>query len=79
VTEDPCPAVVLAPAPCPRCGATTDREAETLCKPTLEACDEWTCPGESSDEEGRLVQPTPESLAAIDAWVDRHAPRELSP
>ena len=72
MSREPAPALLFERAPCPKCGATTAQEAETLCKPIRGVDDEWTCPaGEQEDAEGYLLQPTRESIKALDAWCDR--------
>lgn len=45
-------------------------EANRMCKQSQDATGEWTCAGEF-DRHGRSVVATPESLAAIDRWIDR--------
>ena len=50
--------------PCPTCGAVTGVEAKTMCNPIVH------CPATGeTDAEGYLVAPTPESVAAYDAWA----------
>lgn len=62
------PPIEYHPAPCPRCGAATVREAAARCRPLLlEQMDD--CPGALENPRGELLQPTPESLAAIDHWL----------
>lgn len=64
------------PALCPQCGARTEDEAETLCLPTSDETGEYSCPGgERSDAQGRLLQPTPESLLAMDRRIDAEVRR----
>lgn len=58
------PDLVFVPTPCPGCGATTELEAETMCKPMSDETGERFCNGEFKD--GISVQPTPESLKALD-------------
>lgn len=70
------PSIVYHRAPCPGCGATTLDEAQKLCRPTTDQTGEVSCPGDEADDAGYILQPTPASLAAMDAWIDRHAPRE---
>ena len=67
----PMPAVVLAPALCPQCGAETAKEAEGRCTQTQDMWGEYWCAGEF-DDDGISVQPTAESLIAIDRWIDLH-------
>lgn len=74
---DPNPGILYAPAPCPTCGARTEAEAETMCRPTQDFGGDWSCAaGDRADAEGRLTQPTKESLDAFDAWLDREAKRQ---
>lgn len=61
--------LVMVATPCPGCGARTEKEAETMCRPTTDQTGERSCCGEFNDE-GISVQPTPESIAAMDAWID---------
>lgn len=63
------PAPIYQRAPCPQCGATTEDEANSMCKQSQDVTGEWTCAGEF-DRSGHSVVPTPESLAAIDTWID---------
>ncbi|MDP3869201.1 hypothetical protein [Phenylobacterium sp.] len=58
---------------CPQCGAHTEEEAETLCRPSQTQDGEYVCaqPDEQSDAEGYLLQETPFAVAERDAWVDR--------
>lgn len=69
--KPPMPPLKYAPVPCPTCGATNETDAETMCRPSTDETGEWFCPGEFRD--GVSVQPTEESIRAIDAWIDRHA------
>lgn len=64
------PAPIYQLGPCPQCGATTESEATGMCTQSQDVTGEWTCAGEF-DRHGRSVVPTPESLAAIDKWIDR--------
>lgn len=64
-------------APCPACGATTVKEAETMCKPQRDETGESDCAGsEREDAEGFLLQPTAASIAVIDAWCDEQLAAE---
>lgn len=67
---DPMPELIFAPTPCPQCGAMDEAQASILCKQTQGWDGEYWCEGEF-DEDGKSVQPTPESSAALDAWYDR--------
>ena len=62
--------LVFVPTPCPRCGARNEKEAETMCRPNTDQAGERSCVGEFN-EAGIAVQPTPESVAAMDAWIDQ--------
>jgi|JI10StandDraft_1071094.scaffolds.fasta_scaffold151030_9 hypothetical protein len=64
-----CAGIEYETAPCPRCGATSEKMAETKCRPTSDQTGEYECPGEF-DKDGVSVQPTAASLAAMDAWID---------
>lgn len=64
------PAPIYQVAPCPQCGAATEDEANAMCKQSQDASGEWYCAGEF-DPHGRSIVATPESLAAIDEWIDR--------
>lgn len=64
------PEIKFAPAPCPTCGARTTDEAGPICRPSSDETGEVFCPGDRTDAQGRILQPTPESLAALDAWID---------
>jgi hypothetical protein len=56
-------------APCSRCGAVTEVEAATRCRPTLGCDDEYWCPGSDveADAEGYLRDLTPDWVA----WFDQ--------
>lgn len=68
---DEMPRLVWIPAPCPKCGAKTEAEAEIRCRPSTDWTGERYCDGEFED--GVSVQPTAESLAALDDWFVAHA------
>lgn len=59
-------------APCPTCGATTEDEAGTMCRPGSDQTGEVFCAGEF-DGQGFSIKPTAASLAEFDAWIDRNA------
>lgn len=61
------PALKFKEAPCILCGARTERQAETRCKPSLGIDDEYTCPGEFNAR-GYSHVPTPESMKWLDDW-----------
>lgn len=67
---EPMPSYTWAAAPCPDCGALDMDEANEKCRPTSDETGERYCGGEFNDA-GISVQPTAESLAAIDAWIAR--------
>lgn len=64
------PRLVYEPLPCPRCGARTADEAGELCRPSFDETGEASCPGDSQLPDGTITQPTAESIAALDAWID---------
>ena len=61
--------LVFVSAPCPRCGALNEDEANTKCRPVSDETGERYCGGEFN-KPGVSVQPTTESIAEMDAWVD---------
>lgn len=61
-----------AHAPCVKCGAMTELEAETKCRPSQDMSGEYECPGDF-DEHGRSVVETQASIAAMAAWYEQHA------
>lgn len=63
------PSLVYTPAPCPGCGAVREEQAATMCRPTTDQTGERSCPGEFN-RDGNSIQPTKESLAALDDWCD---------
>lgn len=67
---DPCPEVKMGIGPCPDCGATTEKDAETMCKPRVAPDGEWFCAG-VFDARGNSMVETPESLRALDEWCER--------
>ncbi len=67
--------IEFAPAPCPRCGATNEDEAGRLCRPQSDQTGERECPGEFNGA-GISVQATPESIAAMDAWIDQQVAKD---
>lgn len=70
------PPIQYAPAPCPACGAANVREAALRCKIRFDETGEASCPGDVEDPEGRILQPTRESLQALDRWIDAEARRQ---
>lgn len=69
--SDPAPKVEMAPAPCPDCGARTEVDAETMCRPRSDQDGEMYCNGMFVG--GASMQETSESLQALNEWCDRHA------
>jgi hypothetical protein len=61
--------LVYVPTPCPGCGAIDMDDANDKCRPSSDETGEVFCSGEF-DESGISVQPTAESLAEMDAWID---------
>ena len=64
---------------CAVCGATTETEAETLCKSYQTPSGDYTCDGGAEDEaypDGRLRFLSAEGLAAIDAWVNEQVAKD---
>lgn len=55
---------------CWKCGAVTEIDAETMCKPSTDQTGERYCG--SDFHEGFAVAPTSESVLAMDAWIDIH-------
>lgn len=55
-------------AACPRCGARTEDEASTLCKPDTGPWGDYDCPGDQSDDDGFILQPTAAALKRLDDW-----------
>jgi len=69
---DRIPPVVMAPATCPVCGARTVEEANGRCQQKQDVTGDYECPaGMEEDDAGNLTLPTSESLAAIDAAIER--------
>lgn len=73
--REPMPAMTYKRGPCIKCGARTEKQAETKCRPTQDMTGEWSCPGEF-DDKGWSKVPSPESIKAIDDWCDREAERQ---
>lgn len=69
--------IVFVPKPCPHCGARNEDEANTLCRPSTDQTGERYCAGEFNAE-GVAVQPTPESIAAMDAWIDEQVAKDAT-
>lgn len=66
--------LVYVSAPCPKCGANTEDEAGNICKPSSDETGERSCPGEFKN--GVSVQPTPESIADMNRWIDEQVARD---
>lgn len=66
------PKLEYAPAPCPRCGAENVAQANLDCRPSSDETGEQFCPSTDlpTDNYGRLLFPTPDSLERLDAWID---------
>jgi len=65
------PSLIYRREPCHLCGAVTEQEAETKCRPTSDQTGERGC-GSEFDKEGFAVAPTEASLIAEAAWIDVH-------
>lgn len=63
----PMPSLEFKHAPCVKCGARTERQAETKCKPVQDMSGEYECPGEF-DKQGKSIVPTELSIRRLDAW-----------
>lgn len=73
-TKTPCPplpALQFVREPCHLCGAADETEAETKCRPSTDQTGEYYC-GCDFDDDGFAITPTPETLAAQDAWYGTH-------
>lgn len=68
------PKPILAPAPCPWCGAHTEQEANGRCQQKGDETGEYSCPTTDieTDAAGRFLFETPASLAALDAAIAAH-------
>jgi hypothetical protein len=66
----PKPDLIYQREPCSICGAITEKEAETKCKPQSDETGERYCGSEFLN--GFAVAATAESLAAESDWYDRH-------
>lgn len=67
----PSPKLEYVPTRCPQCSATTEGEAEKCCQQKQGMDGEYTCAGEFNDD-GLSVQPTPESIDALNGWFAAH-------
>lgn len=72
--------LIFEPAPCSRCGARNDAEAETACRPGFDQTGEANCPadGGRTDSAGRFTFPTPASLAAFNTALDAELDAQLA-
>lgn len=66
--------LVYVPAPCPQCGALTEEQAGKICQQTSDETGEYYCSGEFKN--GLSVQPTPESIAEMNAWIDAQVAKD---
>ena len=67
--SEPMPEMQFEEVPCSKCGAITEKQAETTCRPRQDITGEYVCPGEFQN--GRSVRPTAAGIAALDAWCTR--------
>lgn len=74
MTDDPMPSMEFKRGPCVKCGARTERQAETRCKPTQEIDGDYHCPGDFN-EAGWSIVPTKAGLDRLDAWIKREIER----
>ena len=72
---DPMPPLKYKRRACSQCGAKTQRQAEKVCKQTQGIDGDYHCAGEF-DSTGWSVQPTDDSIKAMDNWCDREAKRQ---
>lgn len=66
----PMPELKFKPEPCWKCGAVTEKDAETMCKPSTDQTGERYCGSDFYN--GFAVAPTEESALAMDAWINLH-------
>jgi hypothetical protein len=59
-------------APCPTCGARTEKQAGTRCQAQQDQTGEYWCPGTDvpTDKAGFFLYETAKSIARFDAWID---------
>ena len=67
----PMPELQYRREPCHLCGAATEKEAATKCRPRSDETGERYC-GADFDADGFAISATVESLAAMDTWIDVH-------
>src|SRR5262245_20749678 len=70
-TCPPVPSLRFERAPCCTCGAASETEAETKCRPTSDESGEKHC-GTDFDGSGFAITATAASLDVMDAWIDSH-------
>jgi hypothetical protein len=70
------PQIQYERAPCPKCGATTEIEAEEQCCQAKDFADEWSCPGAHQDADGFLIRATAASLEEFDLWCAKELRKE---
>jgi hypothetical protein len=68
----PIPELKYVREPCHMCGAVTEGEAETKCKPKSDQTGERYCGCDTFDAEGYALGPTLESMAAQESWYKAH-------
>jgi hypothetical protein len=76
MTQASSPQLQYERAPCPKCGAATEIEAEEQCCQAKDFADEWSCPGEHQDADGFLVRATAASLEEFDLWCAKELRKE---
>lgn len=55
---------------CPKCGARTEKQAETMCRPTQDETGDYSCPTDftATDKQGWFLGPTKAAEAASSAY-----------
>lgn len=76
MTQASSPQIQYERAPCPKCGATTEIEAEEQCCQAKDFADEWSCPGAHQDADGFLVRATAASIEEFDLWCAKELRKE---
>jgi hypothetical protein len=69
-----CPRPQYERAPCEKCGATTERQAETLCRPVQDISGDYECPGKFNAR-GQSIRQTADSVKQQSAWFSAEAAR----
>lgn len=67
----PMPPLKYERGPCHACGAVTEKDAETKCRPSSDETGERWC-GADFDKDGFAVGPTTESLQEQETWIGIH-------